>query len=63
MQKAGVLVSRSNNVLGRPDERERTNLDHIYAIGDILEDVPELMPVAQKSGNLLAYRIHERIIA
>lgn len=28
----------------------------------MLEDVPELMPVAQKSGKLLAHRIHDRLI-
>ena len=33
------------------------------AVGDVLEGVPELMPVAQKSGKLLAHRIHDRMIA
>ena len=42
---------------------ERSSVDHIYAIGDVLEGVPELMPVAQKSGKLLARRIHERTLA
>jgi pyruvate/2-oxoglutarate dehydrogenase complex dihydrolipoamide dehydrogenase (E3) component len=28
----------------------------------VLEDVPELMPVAQKSGKFLAHRIHDRLI-
>jgi len=42
---------------------ERSSIDHIYAVGDVLEGVPELMPVAQKSGRLLARRIHERIEA
>lgn len=43
--------------MGRPNERERTNIDHIYAIGDVAFNVPELMPVALKSGKLLANRI------
>lgn len=42
---------------------ERSNIDHIYAVGDVLEGVPELMPVAQKSGKLLARRVHERLQA
>lgn len=36
----------SRKILGRPEEPERTNVDHIYAVGDNLVDVPELMPVA-----------------
>lgn len=42
---------------------ERSSVDNIYAIGDVLEGVPELMPVAQKGGKLIAHRIHERMIA
>lgn len=54
------LNPRSMKIIGRKDEPERTNIDHIYAIGDVIEGVPELMPVAQKSGKLLANRINER---
>jgi pyruvate/2-oxoglutarate dehydrogenase complex dihydrolipoamide dehydrogenase (E3) component len=46
LSNAGVEVARSWKVQGRPEEKERSNIDHIYAIGDVLEDVPELMPVA-----------------
>ena len=53
--------NRSFKIIGRDSEKERTNVDHIYAIGDTLQDVPELMPVAAKSGNLLAHRIHQRL--
>jgi len=61
LENAGVKVSKGRKVEGRQNERERTNIDHIYAIGDVLEGVPELMPLAQKSGKLVAHRIHERI--
>lgn len=54
LDKAGISLSRSGKVQGRDDEKERSNVDHIYAIGDICEDVPELQPVASKSGKLLA---------
>ena len=58
---AGVQFNtRSNKIIGRPNEKERTNIDHIYAVGDIVEGVPELMPVAQKSGKLLAHRLKLR---
>lgn len=43
--------------MGRQAETERTSIDHIYAVGDCVLGVPELMPVAQKSGKLLAHRL------
>ena len=43
----GISIDkRSQKVLGRPEEPERTNIDNIYAVGDIVHNVPELMPVA-----------------
>ena len=39
------------------DEAERTNVDSIYAIGDVLDDKPELTPVAIQAGKLLARRL------
>jgi thioredoxin reductase (NADPH) len=62
IRNSGVkLNERSMKIQGRKEEPERTNVDQIYALGDVLEDVPELMPVAQKSGKLLAHRIFQRI--
>jgi thioredoxin reductase (NADPH) len=47
VENAGVKYNnKSNKIIGRPNEKERTNADHIYAVGDIVEGVPELMPVA-----------------
>jgi len=61
VEKAGVNYNtKSNKIVGRKEETERTNIDHIYAVGDILEGVPELMPVAQEAGKLLAHRIKQR---
>jgi pyruvate/2-oxoglutarate dehydrogenase complex dihydrolipoamide dehydrogenase (E3) component len=48
------LDKSTKKILGRAEEPERTNVDHIYAVGDIVYNVPELMPVAMKSGKLLA---------
>lgn len=54
----------TNKILGRNgSELERTSVDHIYGVGDIVQGVPELMPVAQKSGRLLAHRIYWRLMA
>ena len=57
---AGIEIDRSGKIIGRDTEPERTTVDHIYAVGDCLQGVPELMPVAQKSGKLLAHRIAAR---
>jgi thioredoxin reductase (NADPH) len=47
VDNAGIHYDKkSNKIIGRPGEKERTNIDHIYAVGDVLQDVPELMPVA-----------------
>lgn len=58
---AGITVDEgSGKIKGRENETERTNVDNIYAIGDCVYGVPELMPVAQKSGKLLAHRLSLR---
>jgi thioredoxin reductase (NADPH) len=45
--KAGIELDQvSLKIMGRSEERERTNVDHIYAVGDVVLGVPELMPVA-----------------
>lgn len=40
------------------NDEEQTNVPHIYAIGDILEDKWELTPVAIQAGKLLARRLY-----
>lgn len=41
------------------NEQEQTNVDHIYAIGDIQHGKLELTPTAIKAGMLLAKRLYE----
>jgi pyruvate/2-oxoglutarate dehydrogenase complex dihydrolipoamide dehydrogenase (E3) component len=41
-----TIDSKTGKIKGSEGEKEKTNIDHIYAIGDILEGVPELQPVA-----------------
>eukprot|EP01100_Stratorugosa_tubuloviscum_P002831 TRINITY_DN166_c4_g2_i1.p1 TRINITY_DN166_c4_g2~~TRINITY_DN166_c4_g2_i1.p1 ORF type:complete len:503 (+),score=289.95 TRINITY_DN166_c4_g2_i1:167-1675(+) len=56
LDKAGVQV---DNVTGKiPTIHERTNVPHIYAIGDILLAKPELTPVAIQAGRFLARRLY-----
>ncbi|KAJ8302224.1 hypothetical protein KUTeg_021211 [Tegillarca granosa] len=39
------------------DEKEQTSVQNVYGIGDIIEDKPELTPVAIQAGRLLARRL------
>jgi len=51
----GVEASPKN---GKFDTKlEQTNVPHVYAIGDVLQDKPELTPVAIQAGILLANRL------
>jgi pyruvate/2-oxoglutarate dehydrogenase complex dihydrolipoamide dehydrogenase (E3) component len=60
--KAGIELDKgSRKIVGRSEEPERTSIDHIYAVGDTVYGIPELMPVAQKSGRLLAHRVKLRM--
>ena len=56
LEKAGVKVNPKTGKI--PTVHEQTNVDNIYAIGDILEFRAELTPVAIKSGLMLANRIY-----
>ena len=57
----GLNFTRSNKVIGTPTELERTSVPGLYAVGDIVEGIPELMPVAQKSGKKLAHRLAAKV--
>lgn len=39
------------------DEKECTNIENVYAVGDITKDRPQLTPVAIMAGRLLAQRL------
>lgn len=54
LDKVGVTLEKSKVVT---NERDQTNIPHIYAIGDALLNKPELTPVAIKAGSLLAKRL------
>jgi len=51
----GVKTGSSQKIIG--DEADRSNVSNIYAIGDVLEDRPELTPMAILAGKLLGRRI------
>lgn len=47
-EKSGFVIT---------DDSDRTNIDNIYAVGDLANDKPELTPVAIQAGKLLARRL------
>lgn len=57
LDKVGVKVNPKTGKVPVNDE-EQTNIPHIYAIGDILQDKWELTPVAIQAGRLLARRFY-----
>ncbi|KAL4431921.1 hypothetical protein ABPG74_012733 [Tetrahymena malaccensis] len=62
LEKVGVQLNQKNKkIQGRfNEELEQTSVEGIYALGDVLDGVPELTPVAQKQGQLLARRIQHK---
>jgi len=56
LDKLGVALNPKNGKVLH-DAAEKTNVDHVFAIGDVLDDKPELTPVAIQAGRLLARRI------
>jgi len=52
---AGVEVNPKNGKI--PCHNEQTSVPHIYAIGDVVDGVPELTPAAIQAGQLLARRL------
>jgi len=55
LDNAGVKAEKNGKFI--VNEKEQTNVDNIYAIGDVLHGKLELTPVAIKAGALLANRL------
>ena len=56
LENVGVALNSKNGKILH-DSNEKTNVGNIYAIGDVLDDKPELTPVAIQAGKLLARRL------
>jgi len=56
LDKVGVNLNPKNGKVLH-DAKEQSNVPNIYAIGDVLDDKPELTPVAIQAGKLLARRL------
>jgi len=58
LENAGVLYDNSDGKISVTNER--TNVPHIYAIGDVIKGNLELTPVAIMTGRLLARRLFNK---
>jgi len=56
LEQAGILRNSSTGKI-IVNSLEETNVDGVFAIGDVAQDRPELTPVAIKSGKMLAERL------
>ena len=56
LQNIGVNLNPKTGKIPVND-REETNVPNVFAVGDILQDHPELTPVAIESGRLLSRRL------
>lgn len=56
LENAGVIMNKKTGKIP-VNEREETNVPHIYAVGDILQDRLQLTPVAIAAGRLLMRRL------
>jgi len=56
LDKAGVTIEKNGKIVA-VDEQVKSGPPHMYAIGDVLQGMPELTPVAIQAGRLLANRL------
>ena len=56
LETVGVALNPKNGKVLH-NELERTSVDNIYAVGDVLDGKPELQPTAVQAGKLLARRL------
>mmetsp|Transcript_65715 Transcript_65715/g.213882 ORF Transcript_65715/g.213882 Transcript_65715/m.213882 type:complete len:391 (-) Transcript_65715:231-1403(-) len=56
LKAAGLDFIESNGKV-KVNEADQTSVPHIYAIGDVIDGMPELTPVAVQAGRLLVRRL------
>lgn len=57
MKKVGVKTLPNGKITTKLEEAEATDAENIYAIGDVVADMPELTSTVMKIGAALARRI------
>lgn len=62
LEKLGIKTNKQNKkVVTDKEEIESTGVEGVYAIGDVVDGVPELTGTVQKAGIFLAKRIAHRL--
>lgn len=61
LDKIGLKLSESKKILTHSTELDRTNIEHIYAVGDVVEGLPELTSTATKIGWALGRKIASKL--
>jgi len=56
LENTGITLAKSGKIV--VDDHEKSSVDNIYAIGDVIERGLELTPVAIQAGKLLARRLY-----
>lgn len=56
IENSGIALNPKNGFV-ITDDYDKTNMDNIFAIGDVADGKPELTPVAIQAGKLLAKRL------
>jgi len=57
LESVGITTAKNGEIICA-DNNEQTNVPNIYAIGDVVQGMPTLTPVAIQSGKLLARRLY-----
>lgn len=57
LEAVGVHINPKNSKVVC-DEGEKSSVDHIFAIGDVVDGKPELTPIAIEAGRNLAHRLY-----
>ena len=58
LKKIGVNVNPKNGkIVTKKDELDKTSVGNIFALGDVVDGVPELTGTVQKAGRILARRL------
>lgn len=58
LDKIDVKLSKAGKVIGRNSHEQSASVPNVYAVGDVLDEKPELTPVAIQAGRVLMRRLY-----
>ena len=62
LKKIGVETANNKKVKTDSKEIQKTSVDNVYAIGDVVDGLPELTSTAIKMGQNLGRRIANKVL-